>query len=151
MSPNRLFELIEEAAHVMNLVRYVHLRRTARRLSGRCSTTRRSWPRRLPGTKTLTLAGPDRFEGTMKVSIGPLTAAEFAVVVTLTDETAAVALRDADRRQRRRRVCARRRPRSIWPKEPDGGTVMTYASDVQIGGRIAAVGPADARSSPPVA
>ena len=41
----------------------------------------------LPGTKTLTLAGPGRYEGAMKVSIGPLTAAEFAVVVTLTDET----------------------------------------------------------------
>ena len=41
----------------------------------------------LPGTKTLTLAGPGRYEGAMKVSIGPLTAAEFAVVVTLSDET----------------------------------------------------------------
>ena len=57
----------------------------------------------LPGTKSLVEAGPDRFQGTMKVSIGPLTAAEFA-------------------------------------DGPDAGTVMTYSSDVQIGGRIAAVG-----------
>ena len=41
----------------------------------------------LPGTKTLTLSAPGRYEGTMKVSIDPLTAAEFAVVVTLSDET----------------------------------------------------------------
>ena len=75
----------------------------------------------------------------MKVSIGPLTAAEFAVTVTLTDQTepshfamqidgkggvgfvrgsAVVDLADG----------------------PDAGTVMTYSSDVQIGGRIAAVG-----------
>jgi carbon monoxide dehydrogenase subunit G len=93
----------------------------------------------LPGTKTLTRAGVDRFEGVMKVSIGPVTAAEFAVVVTLKDLTppahfgmnidgkgalgfvrgsAAIDLADAEA----------------------GGTLMTYASDVQIGGRIAAVG-----------
>jgi carbon monoxide dehydrogenase subunit G len=41
----------------------------------------------LPGTKSLVEAGPDRFQGTMKVSIGPLTAAEFAVTVSLTDQT----------------------------------------------------------------
>ena len=29
----------------------------------------------LPGTKTLTLAVPDRYEGAMKVSFGPLSAA----------------------------------------------------------------------------
>ena len=32
----------------------------------------------LPGAKTLTQTAPDRYEGTMKVSIGPVTAAEFA-------------------------------------------------------------------------
>ena len=93
----------------------------------------------LPGTKSLVEAGPDRFQGTMKVSIGPLTAAEFAVTVSLTDQTepshfamqidgkggvgfvrgsAVVDLADG----------------------PDACTVMTYSSDVQIGGRIAAVG-----------
>ena len=33
----------------------------------------------LPGTKTLTQVGDGRYEGAMKVSIGPVTAAEFAV------------------------------------------------------------------------
>jgi len=93
----------------------------------------------LPGTKSLVQAEPGKFQGTMKVSIGPLTAAEFAVTVVLSDEsepshfamqidgkggvgfvrgTAVVDLADG----------------------PDAGTVMTYSSDVQIGGRIAAVG-----------
>ena len=94
----------------------------------------------LPGTKTLSQAAADRFEGVMKVSLGPLTAAEFSVVVTLTDErppehfamqidgkggvgfvkgTAVVDLAD----------------------DPStGGTLMTYSSDVLVGGRIAAVG-----------
>jgi len=93
----------------------------------------------LPGAKTLTRAGEDRFEGTMKVSIGPVTAAEFAMSVTLSDKvpptsfnmqiegkgaagftrgTAAVALADA----------------------PRTSTLMTYSSNVQVGGRIASVG-----------
>ena len=93
----------------------------------------------LPGTERLTLSGPDRYEGVMKVSVGPMTAAKFDVTVTLGDKqppgrftmqidgkgavgfargTASVALQD----------------------QADGGTAMEYTSDVQIGGRIASVG-----------
>jgi carbon monoxide dehydrogenase subunit G len=94
----------------------------------------------LPGAKTLTKNGDDRYEGAMKVSVGPVTAAEFSMSVTLSDKvpptsfkmqiegkgaagftrgTAAIELADA----------------------PDkAGTLMTYSSDVQIGGRIASVG-----------
>jgi len=94
----------------------------------------------LPGAKTLTKTGDDRYEGTMKVSIGPVTATEFAMTVTLSDKvpptsfnlqiegkgaagftrgTAAIELSDA---------------------ADNAGTVMTYSSDVQVGGRIASVG-----------
>lgn len=93
----------------------------------------------LPGTERLTMSGPDRYEGTMRVSIGPMTAAKFDVTVTLGDQhpperftmqidgkgpvgfargTASVALQD----------------------QADGGTAMDYTSDVHIGGRIASVG-----------
>jgi uncharacterized protein len=93
----------------------------------------------LPGTERLTMSGPDRYEGVMKVSIGPMTAAKFDVTVALGDKqpperftmqidgkgavgfargTASVALQD----------------------QADGGTAMDYTSDVQIGGRIASVG-----------
>ena len=93
----------------------------------------------LPGTERLTMSGPDRYEGVMKVSIGPMTAAKFDVTVALGDKqpperftlqidgkgavgfargTASVALQD----------------------QADGGTAMHYTSDVQIGGRIASVG-----------
>jgi len=93
----------------------------------------------LPGTKSLTKTAEDRYQGVMKVSVGPMTAAEFAVNVELTDKvppekfsmhidgkgavgftkgTAAIALRE----------------------EPGPVTVMQYSSDVQIGGKIAAVG-----------
>ena len=93
----------------------------------------------LPGTERLTMSGPDRYEGVMKVSVGPMTAAKFDVTVALADKqpperftmqidgkgsvgfargSAAVALRE----------------------QADGGTAMEYTSDVQIGGRIASVG-----------
>jgi carbon monoxide dehydrogenase subunit G len=93
----------------------------------------------LPGTERLTLAAPDRYEGVMKVSVGPLTAATFDVTVTLADKipprhfsmnidargsvgfsrgTATVDLQD----------------------QPDATTLMQYSSSVQIGGRIAAIG-----------
>ena len=93
----------------------------------------------LPGTERLTMSGPDRYEGVMKVSVGPMTAAKFDVTVALGNKqpperftmqidgkgsvgfargTASVALQD----------------------QADGGTAMEYTSDVQIGGRIASVG-----------
>lgn len=96
----------------------------------------------LPGTKSLTQVAEDRYEGVMKVSVGPMSAAEFVVGVELTDKvpperftmhidgkgavgftkgTATIELAEVN--------------------EPSGPvTVMTYTSDVQIGGKIAAVG-----------
>jgi carbon monoxide dehydrogenase subunit G len=96
----------------------------------------------LPGTKTLTKVGDDRYEGIMKVSVGPMSAAEFAVNVELKDQvpperfvmhidgkggvgftkgTATIEL-----------VEVTGQPRPV--------TVMNYSSDMQIGGKIAAVG-----------
>ena len=49
----------------------------------------------LPGTKTLTQIAEDRYQGVMKVSIGPVNAAEFAIDVELKDKVLAVLL-DAD-------------------------------------------------------
>ena len=93
----------------------------------------------LPGTKTLTMTGPGRYEGTMKVSIGPLTAAEFAVVVTLADEIEPSHF--AMHIDGKGGVGFARGDATIDLADgADGGTVMTYASDIQIGGRIAAVG-----------
>ena len=92
----------------------------------------------LPGARRLVRTAEDRYEGVMKVGLGPLTA-EFSLNVTLADKvrpehfamhidskgglgfargTALVDLEDA----------------------ADGGTTMTYSSDLQIGGRIVSVG-----------
>ena len=93
----------------------------------------------LPGTERLALTSEDHYEGVMKVSVGPVTAAKFDVAVTLKDKvpphrmglqiegkgavgftrgTASVVLEDA----------------------ADGRTQMQYTSEVQVGGRIASVG-----------
>jgi carbon monoxide dehydrogenase subunit G len=95
----------------------------------------------LPGTKSLTQVAEDRYEGVMKVSVGPMSAAEFVAVelrdkipperfamhidgkgaVGFTKGTANIELAEVS--------------------EPSGPvTVMTYTSDMQIGGKIASVG-----------
>ena len=84
LSPNRLFELIEAAQKMI--------------LSGTFTfegPRARVWEilqdpdvlaKALPGTKTLTKVGEDRYQGVMKVSVGPVTAAEFAISVELKDK-----------------------------------------------------------------
>ena len=93
----------------------------------------------MPGTKRLTRTGENRYEGLMAVSLGPITAAEFSLSVVIRDDvppdrftmqidgtghlgfargTAMVELADAEA----------------------GGTTMRYVADLQIGGKVAAVG-----------
>ena len=93
----------------------------------------------LPGTERLTLAGPDRYDGVMKVSVGPMTAAKFDVTVTLADKrqpehfTMQIDAKGA--------LGFARGTASVDLQElSEGGTLMQYSSDVQIGGRIASVG-----------
>jgi hypothetical protein len=93
----------------------------------------------LPGTKSLTKVGDDRFQGVMKVSVGPMTAAEFAISVELKDKKVPEAftmLIDG-----KGAVGFTKGSATIALEEGPGPvTVMTYTSDVQIGGKIAAVG-----------
>lgn len=93
----------------------------------------------LPGTKSLTQVGEDRYEGVMKVSVGPMNAAEFAVNIELKDKVppqSFVMHIDGKGRTGFTRGIAR-----IELEEQTGPvTVLRYNSDVQIGGTIAAVG-----------
>ena len=93
----------------------------------------------LPGTERLTQAGEDRYEGVMKVSIGPMTAAVFTATVTLQDKVAPeryTMLIDA-----KGNVGFARGSAAVQlTAQPDGGTLMEYTSDVHVGGRIASVG-----------
>ena len=93
----------------------------------------------LPGTKSLTKVGDDRFQGVMKVSVGPMSAAEFAISVELKDkivpETFTMLI------DGKGAVGFTKGTATIALEEGPGPvTVMSYTSDVQIGGKIAAVG-----------
>ena len=93
----------------------------------------------LPGTKTLTKTGEDHYEGVMKVSVGPMTAAEFSVKVELKDKVAPEKF--AMHIDGKGGVGFTTGIATIELQElPGPVTVMNYSSDVQIGGRIAGVG-----------
>jgi carbon monoxide dehydrogenase subunit G len=93
----------------------------------------------LPGTERLTMSGPDRYEGVMKVSVGPMTAAKFDVTVTLADKQPPE--RFTMQIDSKGSVGFARGSAAVTLQEQaDGGTAMDYTSDVQIGGRIASVG-----------
>jgi uncharacterized protein len=93
----------------------------------------------LPGTKTLTRIADDRYQGVMKVSVGPVSAAEFAVNVELKDKFEPE--RFSMHIDGKGGVGFTRGTAHIELQEQPGPvTVMHYSSDVQVGGKIAAVG-----------
>jgi carbon monoxide dehydrogenase subunit G len=93
----------------------------------------------LPGTRILTKTAEDRYQGVMKVSVGPMTAAEFAVNVELKDKTAPEKF--SMHIDGKGAVGFTRGTATIELQElPGPVTMMTYSSDVQVGGKIAAVG-----------
>ena len=93
----------------------------------------------LPGTERLTLTSEDRFEGVMKVSVGPVTAAKFDVVVMLNDKLPPQ--RFHMQIEGKGGVGFTRGTASVeLAEQPENRTLMTYNSDVQVGGKIASVG-----------
>lgn len=93
----------------------------------------------LPGTKTLTKVAEDRYQGVMKVNVGPMSAAEFAINVELKDKVAPETF--SMQIDGKGAVGFTKGTATIaLDEQPGPVTVMTYSSDVQIGGKIAAVG-----------
>ena len=93
----------------------------------------------LPGTKTLTRVGEDRYQGVMKVSVGPVNAAEFAIDVELTDKVPPQSF-SMQINGKGNVGFTKGTATVVLEEQPGPLTVMTYNSDVQIGGRIAVVG-----------
>jgi carbon monoxide dehydrogenase subunit G len=92
----------------------------------------------MPGTRSLTRTAPERYEGKMAVGIGPITAAEFDLVITLSDLVKPVSYTmniDGKGRFGFTRGSAR------VELAPDGDrTEMRYKADLQVGGKIAGLG-----------
>jgi carbon monoxide dehydrogenase subunit G len=93
----------------------------------------------LPGTERLTLTGPDRYAGLMKVSVGPVTAATFDVAVALSDKVEPE--RFSLEIDGKGGVGFTKGAATIaLAEQGPSETLMTYSSNVQVGGKIAAVG-----------
>lgn len=94
----------------------------------------------LPGAKSLTRTGPDRFEGVMAVGVGPVTAADFTVAMELHDQ--APPERFAVRVEGQGTLGFARGAATIALEEASEGqaTVMRYRAELQVGGKIASVG-----------
>lgn len=92
----------------------------------------------MPGTKELVAVGPHEYRGKMMVGIGPVTAAEFDLRIVLTELAPPVGfLMSVDGTGR----FGFTKGQARVSLEPDGtGTRMNYNADLQVGGKIAAVG-----------
>lgn len=92
----------------------------------------------LPGVQTFTRTEPDRYEGTMRIGVGAIAAAEFQVLVTLSEV-------DPPRRfvmqiDAKGGFGFTRGPAEVALSPDDGGCTMRYRAEVQVGGMIAGVG-----------
>lgn len=93
----------------------------------------------LPGAKTLLRTAEGRYEGVMQVGVGPVTAGEFAVSVTLRDLVPPERLA-MDLDGRGAIGFTRGTARVELAERQDGGSTMRYSADLKIGGKIAGVG-----------
>jgi len=92
----------------------------------------------MPGTKQLVRVTPDRYEGVMRIGIGPITAAEFELVIALTEVLPPHSY--AMQIDGKGRAGFTRGTAKVELASDGAGTIMHYSADLQVGGKIAAVG-----------
>ena len=92
----------------------------------------------MPGTRTLERVAPDRYEGVMRVGIGPITAAEFDLGIVISDMQRPQ--RYAMQIDSKGRFGFTRGLARVELVPEANVTVMRYSADLQIGGKIAALG-----------
>jgi hypothetical protein len=93
----------------------------------------------LPGAQELRQTGPDHYEGVMQIAVGPITAARFTVRVALKDKVPPEGyLMEVDGQGTL--GYSRGTARVALAEEGASGTRMHYRADLQIGGKVAAVG-----------
>lgn len=94
----------------------------------------------MPGTTGMKLTGDGKYEGKVKVGLGAITAAEFDVHITLVDVftperyTMEIDGRGALGFTRGTAFV------ELLPATPGPGTLLHYKAEMQVGGRVAAVG-----------
>lgn len=92
----------------------------------------------MPGATSITRVSDTRYEGKMGVGIGPITAAEFDVVITMADkvEPASYSMQI----EGRGRFGFTRGSAAVKLTADGASTIMHYQADLMVGGKIAAVG-----------
>ncbi len=92
----------------------------------------------LPGASSMVRVSEDRYEGTMSLGVGPITAAEFDIVVTITDKLVPESYRMQIEGQGR--FGFTRGGAAVRLTAEGLRTTMHYQADMTVGGRIAMVG-----------
>ena len=92
----------------------------------------------MPGASSIARMSDERYEGKMGVGIGPITAAEFDVVITMTEKVVPESYRMQI--EGRGRFGFARGNATVRLTEDGASTIMHYQADMMVGGKIAAVG-----------
>lgn len=92
----------------------------------------------MPGASSIARVSDERYEGKMGVGIGPITAAEFDVVITMTEKVFPQSYRMQI--EGRGRFGFTRGNATVRLTEDGASTIMYYEADMMVGGKIAAVG-----------
>ncbi len=92
----------------------------------------------MPGAMNFVMTSDGRYDGTMKVGVGPVTAAEFTLQITLTDRVPPSSYHMVV--EGTGPFGFTRGSAQVELSDDAGGTRMRYRAEVQVGGTIAAVG-----------
>ncbi len=93
----------------------------------------------MPGSQQLERVAPDRYHGVMKVGLGPVSAAEFALAVTILDAVPHTGYRMAVDARGALGFVVGTAGVALAGRD-GGGTTMSYRADLHVGGTLAAVG-----------
>ena len=92
----------------------------------------------MPGAQRLVATGDGTYEGTIRIGVGPVTAAQWTLTVTLHDraEPASYGMKVESKGP----LGFTRGSASVELVDEPGGTRMKYRADMQIGGKVAGIG-----------
>lgn len=92
----------------------------------------------MPGARKLHLTGDGTYEGVIRIGVGPVTAAEWSLNVTVRDQVPPASyVMQVDSKGA---LGFTRGTATVNLDEAEGGTRMRYHADLSIGGKVAGVG-----------
>ncbi|CAA9363942.1 MAG: hypothetical protein AVDCRST_MAG68-4703 [uncultured Gemmatimonadetes bacterium] len=92
----------------------------------------------MPGARKLHLTGDGVYEGVIRIGVGPVTAAEWTLKVTLADRVPPASY--VMHVEGKGALGFTRGQATVKLDEVEGGTKMSYRADLAVGGKVAGVG-----------